>query len=784
MRCVVLRSVRRLAGRPDTLCGRIVGLGVLGLFLGALALPAVSADSGTVSPGTAGTAPPWDGASTWPFEPARDTFQPSALLDLRSLNEKTAGESGFVKLNADGDFVLGNGQGVRFWAVNSDVARGAFVPRPLWNEPAPDLARHARFLAKRGVNMVRQHRQISPVLKTHPSALATDINDGERDAIWRMVAAMKKEGIYSTISPYWAVPMTFSKDWGMPGGHSQSALGLLFFDETLQAAYKAWMKKLFADKNPYTGIALADDPSVAIVQLQNEDSLLFWSASHIQGAQRTALEARFSAFVRDKYGSIAQTLLAWQGDVVSDDAPLAGRLALLPIWELTQARTGRRAKRLTDQTEFLSRTMFDFNRSMVEYLRRDLGVKSLINAGNWKTASPARLNDAERWSYTAAEVDAANRYNGGVHTGTHRGWALVNGDQFTSESVLLNPHTLPINLKQTAGRPMLLTEGAWVMPNGFAAEGPFLIAAYSSLTGVDGYYWFATRSEGWTAPGSANGYLPSQGKWIFATPDMLGNFPAAALAYRQGYLRRGTPVVMENRLLPDVWARKTPVLAEESGFDPNRDAGDIAATSSVKTGVSSDAFLVGPVHVAFGADPAKSKAGPLNGLIANGQIRANTGEIVFDAVKGYCRIDAPMAQGVAAHFSTTPVHELSSVRFHSRNAFGAAMVVSLDGLPLKSSRRVLVQYGTQSRPTGWRETPGLVSVEGQAPVEGWTIQSVGKAPWQVVKAQLEVTVDNPALRSATVLDMNGMSVGTVPLHRSATRVSFNFPETAMYVVLQ
>lgn len=75
------------------------------------------------------------------------------------------------------------------------------------------MARHARFLTKRGVNLVQLQRKIGPAT----SAAFGDINAGERDGIWRTVAAMKREGIYTVISPYWAVPIKFSKDWGIAG---------------------------------------------------------------------------------------------------------------------------------------------------------------------------------------------------------------------------------------------------------------------------------------------------------------------------------------------------------------------------------------------------------------------------------------------------------------------------------------------------------------------------------------------------------------------------------------
>ena len=251
-----------------------------------------------------------DEPGTWAFQPARDEFRPDALLDLRSLNEKQAGESGFVKVDADGGFVLGNGKPVRFWAVNTSVGREKpFVARPLWPKAEPDLAHHARFLAKRGVNMVRLHAHLNP----EPKGKLTDFNQAERDWIWRTVAAMKKEGIYTTISPFWATAKV-GPSWGIPGVTAeQAAFGLLFFDPTMQEGYKAWLKALYAEKNPYTGIPLAADPAVAIIQLQNEDSLLFWTFNTIQGEPRKRLAKLFGDFLKAKYGSLEKAQTAWGG---------------------------------------------------------------------------------------------------------------------------------------------------------------------------------------------------------------------------------------------------------------------------------------------------------------------------------------------------------------------------------------------------------------------------------------------------------------------------------------
>jgi hypothetical protein len=441
---------------------------------------------------------------------------------------------------------------------------------------------------------------------------------------------------------------------------------------------------------------------------------------------------------------------------------------------------------MADQTEFYARTMHNFNREMVDYLRKDLGVKSLINAGNWKTASAERLGDVERWSYLPGEVDAVNHYFGGVHQGTNNGWAIVQGDRFTSDSALLQPHLLPVNLKQTQGRPIMVTESSWVLPNTHGAEGPFLIAAYTSLTGVAAYHWFATDHDGWAPPHSANGYMPSQHKWTFATPETLGSFPAAALAYRRGDIRTGHPVLIEQRPLLDLWQRQTPRIFEGASFDPNRDNGDGARNGEAsRSAVSPDAFLVGPVQVRLGVDPAATTyAADLDAWTDGNRIRANTGELSLDHRLGVALIDTPKTQGVAAHFQRAPEHQLSTLGVRSGNSFGAVMAVSLDDKPLKESRSVLLQYATQSRPTGWREKPVTLALEGGGKASGWEIESYGEAPWQVVQPQLEVSLRNPRLRRATALDMNGMPLAAVPVLREGGTLRLRFPPATMYVVLR
>ena len=210
---------------------------------------------------------------------------------------------------------------------------------------------------------------------------------------------------------------------------------------------------------------------------------------------------------------------------------------------------------------------------MADYYHKTLGCKQLVNGSNWKTADAAKLDDIERWTNSSVNVIAVNKYTGGLHMGDNNGWRIDPGHHFTNNSCLLDPRSLPTNLKQPVGHPFIITESSWVHPEGFQSEGPMLMAAYQSLTGVDAFYWFAA---GGTPEYENNPYLTflningqhPMNKWTCATPELMGGFPAAALMFRLGYIKQGQPAIHEERSLAEMWQRHNPLIAEDGSFDP------------------------------------------------------------------------------------------------------------------------------------------------------------------------------------------------------------------------
>jgi hypothetical protein len=700
-----------------------------------------------------------------PFDPGSDASK--SVLDLRSLNEKEAGQSGFLKRGPSGDrFLLGDGTPVRLWAVNANIS--GFDDK--------QLDQNARWLARMGVNMVRLSG--ATFQSKAPGSKVTDIAEESRKQAWRIVAALKKQGIYTTIHPYWGAGSGADlTHWQIDGYTGQDhPWGLLFFNQQLERGYRAWLKEVLSPPNPYTGIPLAKDPAVGVFILQNEDSLLWWSTQAIKPQQRAVLASCFAGWLKARYGSLQEALKAWDGDTLKDDRLAEGVVGLYDLYAMTVPQAGGKGQRIADQYRFLVETMRRFNAETAAYLRSELGCKALVCAGNWRTAHDETMLDAERWSYTAAEVVAKNHYFNAIHLGGASGWAVNKGDLYADQTVLLAPWTLPVNMKQIAGHPNVITESTWTNPNLYQSEAAFLVAAYGSLTGLDGFYWFAVNGPQYVQPP-----MP---KFPVSQPMIGGLFPAAALLYRKGYVQQAKPVVQEERSLAELWQRKPPVIAEGQAFDPNRDAVNRSGKLAAGTKADPLAFLAGRVEVRPDGDAAKTVIADLSNCLdaKNKVIRSSTGELVWNYQLGLCTVNAPKAQGACGFLKRAGTIKLADVQIDSADVYASVLVVPLDDLPLKESKRVLVQVGTTARPTGWKTEPAIMRPTG-VDADCERIVDRGRAPWLIANAHLTLRIANAALGKAVLLDGSGCPVRDVALNRDGAAAVAKVPSETMYLIL-
>ncbi|WP_020533492.1 T9SS type A sorting domain-containing protein [Flexithrix dorotheae] len=718
--------------------------------------------------------------STWPFEYTGDEFTDEALLDLRYLNESVAGENGFIQLSADGkSFVTENGKPIRFWAIGGGVLAKDFSDQ--------ELADYARFLAKMGVNLIRFHGGIHPKKSSQD---ITEVDTDEIDAIWKLVAAMKKEGIYTAISPFWAgkvdhIPASW--DLGDYNGETKP-WEVMYFEENLKEAYKKWVEVLYTEENPYTGIPLKDEPAVALIQTKNEDGVFFWTISNVKPSLQLKIETSFYTWIEEKYGDLTKAYEAWDGETMDTDNADEKRVGIYHIWDATQPQSGGKAKRLADQIQFFAEIQRDFYTEIYDHYRA-LGCKQLINGNNWKTADPTLLFDAERYTNATSEVMAVNRYYAPQHVGENSGWRIDPGHHYVGNSVLHYPHKLPVNIKQLDDRPFFVTESAWNLPHKYQAEGPFLIASYMSLTGVDGYFWFSPSAGAyddypyWDFTNFPGGQKAMY-RWTVSTPGQIGMFPANALLYRLGFLKEGEVVVHEERTLSSIWNREVPLISESNSFDPNRDEWGNSG-NELETEISPIAHLTGPIEVKYDGNPENNKISEeLDNLIdyKNKTVKSITGELNWNYKEGIVTMNAPSAQGICGFIGEKKSFELSDVTIETENNYAAINVVAMDEKALKESEKILIQIGTIYRPSGWVETKTTFKID-ENEVEGFRIDNTGKMPWRAQNTEVTITIKNPKIKSARVLDAAGYEVKVIPVTPIEGGLNILLPKEAMYIIV-
>ncbi len=640
-------------------------------------------------------------AGMFAFAPPADPFADGALLDLRGLNEKVAGERGPVRAKGDG-FVRGDGQAMRWFGVNAGP--------DVWMQSQDGVNYLARKLAKLGVNLVRLH---GPLVK---DGQPRQVDAQRLDAICYFIAACKQQGIYTTLSNYFPLWFRINGAWGIAdydGTDKKHPFGAIYFDERLQAIQRGWLQQVLTHENPYTKVKLAREPALAAIEMVNEDSLFFWTFTpeNIPPAQWRTLEGRFGKWLKQ-----------------------TGPAKLLPAWNMTRDGLGKTAAReqprVREQIRFLAETQRDYYAGLCRYVQKELGYDGLTVASNWHVSDPAQLDAIERWTYQPADIVDAHGYFAGSHEGPRAAWALDQGDRFRDAAFVDAPERLPLQSVQTMGKPQIVSEIGWPSPNRLRADGVLVASAYAAANGVDGLFWFAIESP----------FLRDAGvsKFGIGTPDQAWTFPVAALLYRRFDVAEAEPVRRA--------ALSEAALFALGGSDAGAAQLDPLRAGDGPNGVGLDVrvFLTGPVVRAFDSKAAGIRQPPAKAGEGARVTRHKGGQLVLDEGRRLFTIDAPRCQAASGYLGKAGKVELEACAIECRNDYGAVAVISLDGEPIARSKRILVQAITKAQPFGFVE-------------RGGRIEALGSAPAQVEHIAAVLTLRGGPIRRVVALDSNGMA---------------------------
>ncbi len=252
------------------------------------------------------------------YLPPHDTtsvkFLPSFPLRAIAAND-------FVAATSTGEFAV-QGHALRFFGTNL-VADGAFPPK---NEATFIAGR----LRKLGFNLVRLHHLDNPWSPLSLFMQGQDtrhLNPQTLDQLEYLISQLKANGVYVNMNLH--VSRTFRSADGVADADSlwNYGKGVTIFDSQLLALQKEYATQLLTHVNPYTGLALAHDPVMAMVEITNENLLYgMWRGNVLKPfAHGGVLTARHNAmlndlwqqFLRAKYGSTAALAQAWNQGVTS-----------------------------------------------------------------------------------------------------------------------------------------------------------------------------------------------------------------------------------------------------------------------------------------------------------------------------------------------------------------------------------------------------------------------------------------------------------------------------------
>lgn len=383
--------------------------------------------------------------------------------DYSFLLDAPAGKYGFTRVEGK-HFVNDNGP-IRFNATNLTGAANF----PTHEEARRMSARMARF----GINCVRLHFMDSPYgngtfgLPNEPCIFDLSDPDDRRfnpemlDRLEYLIYEFKQVGIYVDVNLHVA-------------RHGYAWKGKNNIDAHIQAKELEYARDLLTHLNPYTGLTLATDPCVAVIELNNEDAHFTCSGSVRKPEWPSAKE------------------VGEGGDDI--------RMYML------------------NELESSDRTHWDRQR---DYLVNELGVKVPVTS--------TQISYSEPWAFEGMDYWDMHAY--WCHP------AAVGGDwTIDNRAMVNNPNggeIAHLAAFRPADRPYTISEYNHPYPIFYGAEGQPMLHAYGAFQGWDGVFAYSWNNRCAEEP-TMQEYFFSYA----ARTDCLAHFIACATMYLRGDVKQ------------------------------------------------------------------------------------------------------------------------------------------------------------------------------------------------------------------------------------------------------
>ncbi len=691
--------------------------------------------AGTRKPSSTSTA---SGPADWfPLLTDEDPLSPDSVIDMSKLVPAPAGQFGFVKAAGKDLKFEHSPASIKFWGCGANLDYGHYSHE--------QLTQRARHLRKFGVNIIREHPLFDDVTtdgQVDPKIL---------DAYDWWFAELKKNGIYTdwsvfyhfTIGPKDGYPADLYAEMEGKPDHKDT-YGIITIDAKIWEIRTRMLLALLTHKNPYTGLRYVDDPALAVVEMQNEDSVFFWNPlSWLAEGKKMPLHSKmlremWAAWVKKKYPTDDALKAAW-GTLKEGDSVKSGELKLMGPWELSgdgpRGTFAGQAKRAGDYIQFLA----ELQRGFFERCEKEMraaGLKCASMTTAWQVGGAAS-DAANTWTDDVGTIIDRHNYAGGG-AGVH---SIAEG-KVNNESHVATPGggIFSVGMKQVENKPFSISEWTQSAPNQWKVECAPIMAFYAM--GLQG--WDISNHFIQSGTRIADGWGGSS--YVTETPAYIGQFPALAFALYRHHVTE-SPVVAARRLsIADLFTGKDPLKQDftKGGYD--------VKTIVNAGGTPAETFAIGRVTVDFSGGKSNQVDFTKYWDSSNKIIQSATGELTWDYGRQIITVHTPKTQAVIGR-AQGQSFQLPGVTAEFKTPFVSVIFTPLDDLPLAQSKHILITALAQDKQSSARYND-----------EGTRLESTGTAPLllEPVQATLRFAGAKPA--QVRALDPYGVPHGkTVPV---------------------
>ena len=240
----------------------------------------------------------------------------NSVVNMSWLNDKPAGFSPVSRVQGE-HFVDAKGKRVRFLASNFTF--GSCFPD---HDSADKLA--AR-LSSLGINCIRFHHldnQVAPRGIWKPGTpRKNELDPGQLDRLDYFIAALKDQGIYANINLH--ISRNYWEGEDFPDGLANNrerqeklpnyGKAIDKINDQMIRMQRDYARALLTHVNAYTHNSYATEPCVAIVEINNENSLLQLKVNSLPEYYRADVLKKWNRWLKAKFGTTEKLAAAWGG---------------------------------------------------------------------------------------------------------------------------------------------------------------------------------------------------------------------------------------------------------------------------------------------------------------------------------------------------------------------------------------------------------------------------------------------------------------------------------------